>query len=95
VQVSLDHGTTGSTPPPAPAPAWTLSGRTLTGSDTLQVRVNDAAGNHGTAFSAAYVLDTSAPSVLVSSDLGVLKAGESATLTFTFSEAPYNFRLRR
>ncbi|WP_195763541.1 Ig-like domain-containing protein [Duganella guangzhouensis] len=92
VQVSLDNGntwvnasaSTGST-------NWTLSGRTLSGSDTLQVRVNDAAGNHGAAWSAAYVLDTTAPTATVSSDLAALKAGQSATLTFSFSEAPSNF----
>ncbi|MYM23000.1 DUF4347 domain-containing protein [Duganella sp. FT135W] len=92
VQVSLDHGTTWTNATASTgATSWSLSGRTLSGSDTVQVRVNDAAGNHGAAFGAAYVLDTTAPTVSVTSDLSALKAGDTATLTFTFSETPYNF----
>ena len=92
VQVSLDNGATWSNASAgAGSSSWTLGGVTLSGSNTLQVRVNDAAGNHGAAFSAGYVLDTTAPTVLASSNLGALHAGETATLTFTFSEAPSNF----
>jgi hypothetical protein len=40
----------------------TWNGVTLAGSDTLKLRVTDAAGNDGTAHSQAYVLDTSGPS---------------------------------
>jgi hypothetical protein len=40
----------------------TWNGVTLAGSDTLKLRVTDAAGNDGTAHSQAYVLDTSTPS---------------------------------
>ncbi|WP_040503626.1 hypothetical protein, partial [Herbaspirillum lusitanum] len=39
--------------------AW--NGVTLTGSDTLQLKVVDAAGNTSAVRSQAYVLDTSAP----------------------------------
>jgi hypothetical protein len=92
VQVSLDNGNTWvNASAGTGATTWSISGRTLTGSDIVQVRVNDAAGNHGAAYSASYVLDTTPPSVLVSSDLASLRAGESANLTFTFSEAPSNF----
>ncbi|SDG92484.1 MULTISPECIES: Ig-like domain-containing protein [unclassified Duganella] len=92
VQVSLDNGSTWlNASASAGSASWTLNGRTLTASDTLQVRVNDVVGNHGSAFSAAYVLDTTAPTVVVGSNLGALKAGETANLTFTFSEAPSNF----
>ncbi|MYM69365.1 DUF4347 domain-containing protein [Pseudoduganella sp. FT55W] len=94
VQVSLDHGTTwvnATAGSGASANTWSLSGRTLTASDTVQVRVNDAAGNHGTVFSTAYTFDNTAPTVTVTSDLGALRAGQTATLTFSFSEAPYNF----
>jgi hypothetical protein len=42
---------------------WSLAGQTLTGSDTLQVRVSDAAGNGGIIATQAYVLDTTAPTV--------------------------------
>jgi hypothetical protein len=94
VQVSLDHGTTwvnATAGSGASANTWSLSGRTLTTSDTVLVRVNDAAGNHGAAFSAAYTFDNSAPTATVTSDFAALRAGETANLTFTFSEAPYNF----
>ncbi|MYN38119.1 DUF4347 domain-containing protein [Duganella sp. FT109W] len=92
VQVSLDNGATWSNAGSSVGSAsWSLGGVTLSGSNTLQVRVNDAAGNHGAAAGAAYVLDTAAPTVLATSDLGALRAGQSATLTFTFSEAPSNF----
>ncbi|WP_162254559.1 Ig-like domain-containing protein, partial [Massilia sp. Root1485] len=36
----------------------------------------------------AYVLDTAAPTVTITSDAAALKAGETATVTFTFSEDP-------
>jgi hypothetical protein len=92
VQISLDNGTTWvNASSSTNSSNWSVGGRTLSASDTLQVRVNDAAGNHGPAFSVAYTLDTSAPTVLLTSDLGALKAGETANLTFTFSEAPANF----
>nr|MDN4046860.1 Ig-like domain-containing protein [Massilia sp. YIM B02787] len=38
--------------------------------------------------SQAYVLDTAAPTVTITSDAAALKAGETATVTFTFSEDP-------
>jgi hypothetical protein len=92
VQVSLDNGATWSNASASAGSGnWSLAGVTLAGSNTLQVRVNDAAGNHGAAFSAGYVLDTTAPTVLATSNLGALNAGQTATLTFTFSEAPANF----
>ncbi|WP_229257303.1 Ig-like domain-containing protein, partial [Duganella callida] len=92
VQVSLDNGVTWANASAATgASSWSLSGVTLAGSNTLQVRVNDAAGNHGNVFSTGYVLDTTAPGVQVSSDLAALNAGQVAHLTFVFSEAPSNF----
>jgi hypothetical protein len=92
VQVSLDNGLTWvNASAGTGATSWSQAGRTLAHSDTLQVRVNDAAGNHGAVASFNYVLDTSAPSVAVFSDLGALRAGETAMLTFAFSEAPANF----
>ncbi|WP_166455021.1 Ig-like domain-containing protein [Duganella alba] len=92
VQVSMDNGVTWSNASASAGSGnWSLAGVTLAGSNTLQVRVNDAAGNHGAAYSAGYVLDTTAPTVLATSDLGALNAGQTATLTFSFSEAPANF----
>ena len=49
----------------------------------------DAAGNRGAAGTTPSItIDTVAPTVTVSSDKPVLKAGETATITFTFSEDP-------
>lgn len=92
VQVSLDNGSTWvNASASAGSTSWALAGATLAGNNTLQVRVGDAAGNHGPAFSALYVLDTTAPSVAVASNVAAVNAGQTATLTFTFSEAPSNF----
>lgn len=91
VEISLDNGNSWQSASSS-ANSWSLAGQTLTGSGTLQVRVSDAAGNHGAAFSAAYVLDQTAPTVSITSSASSLKAGESATITFTFSEPPVNFR---
>ncbi|WP_194271047.1 Ig-like domain-containing protein, partial [Comamonas testosteroni] len=94
VQVSLDNGFTWATASASPgSPNWSLAGQTLIASDTLKVRVVDAAGNVGTAASFSYVLDTSVPTVVITSSVAALKAGESATFTFTFSEVPSEFTL--
>ena len=94
VQVSLDNGFTWATASASPgSPNWSLAGQTLIASDTLKVRVVDAAGNVGTAVSFSYVLDTSVPTVVITSSVAALKAGESATFTFTFSEVPSEFTL--
>ena len=92
VEVSLDNGAHWvNANAVAGTSAWSLAGQTLTGSDTLQVRVSDAVGNHGNAYSVAYVLDTTAPTLAITSDVATLLNGQSATLTFTFSEAPQGF----
>jgi Ca2+-binding RTX toxin-like protein len=86
VQISLDNGASWTS---AAASGQNFSTPvTLAGSNTLQVRVVDAAGNAGTPLTQAYVLDTSAPTITISSDAAALKAGETATVTFTFSEDP-------
>ncbi|KQQ32736.1 hypothetical protein ASF61_14455 [Duganella sp. Leaf126] len=87
VEVSLDNGNAWTTATSAGA-AWSLAGQTLAGSNVVQVRVSDAAGNHGAAFARSYVLDTSAPTATLSSNVAALKAGETATITLSFSEAP-------
>jgi hypothetical protein len=52
-------------------------------------RYTDAAGNAGAGSNVlALAYDTQAPTLAISSDQGSLKAGESATITFTFSEDP-------
>jgi hypothetical protein len=86
VEVSLDDGATW-TSAQVNGTTWSLAA-TLGGSNTLQVRVGDAVGNAGPVASQAYVLDTAAPTVAITSDAAALKAGETATVTFTFSEDP-------
>jgi len=62
VQVSLDNGATWTTAATTVGQnTWSLSGQTLSGSNTLKVRVWDTAGNSGTTFSQAYTLDTTVP----------------------------------
>jgi hypothetical protein len=91
VQVSLNNGVSWLSAVATSTTNWALTPQALSGSGTLQVRVSDAAGNTGPVFSAAYVLDLVAPTMVVTSSATTLKAGESATLTFTFSEAPSGF----
>jgi hypothetical protein len=52
------------------------------------VRVSDGNGNHGAVSSFNYLLDNTPPTVAITSDTSTLKIGQSATITFTFSEAP-------
>ncbi|WP_247878879.1 Ig-like domain-containing protein, partial [Niveispirillum sp. SYP-B3756] len=62
VYVSLDNGSNWTAATTTVGQnSWSLSGQTLTGSSTLKVKVTDTAGNDGTVYSQAYVLDTTAP----------------------------------
>lgn len=74
VQVSLNNGASWTTASSAGS-TWSLPLQTLTGSDTLRVRVDDAAGNQGVAASYAYVLDTTPPpgvsGISLANDTGV------------------------
>ncbi|HZX33268.1 MAG TPA: Ig-like domain-containing protein [Rhodocyclaceae bacterium] len=99
VYVSLDNGAhwTAATAT-AGQSTWSLSGQTLTGSDTLKVKVSDTAGNDGAIRSQAYVLDTTGPAitfggVALSSDTGsngsdFITATATQTITATLSSAP-------
>jgi autotransporter-associated beta strand protein len=89
VQVSLDNGSTWATATATTGQnTWSLAGQTLTGSDTLKVRVADAAGNGGTAASQAYVLDTTAPATTVATLAFSADTGTSSTdfITSTASQ---------
>ncbi len=88
VQVSLDNGGTWHAATAAVGGNTWSYNATLAASGTLQVRVMDAVDNTGPVFSQAYTLDTSAPSLTISSDKSALKSGETATITFTFSDDP-------
>jgi hypothetical protein len=99
VSVSIDNGKTwAAATASAGGNTWSLAGQTLVASDTLQVKVTDAAGNDGAVFSAAYVLDTTAPAITfgnlaLSNDTGrshsdfVTRIG-SQTISATLSAAP-------
>ena len=72
------------------AGAWSITSSTLSaGSHTLTAKATDAAGNVSAASSsAAVVIDTTAPTLAITSNVASLKIGETATITFTFSENP-------
>ncbi|MQP68664.1 hypothetical protein GE253_25505, partial [Niveispirillum sp. SYP-B3756] len=93
VYVSLDGGTTWTAATASVGQsAWSLAGQTLTGSNTLKVKVADIAGNDGTVYSQAYVLDTTAPTVtgVTSSTAdGAYKTGATISIQVSFSEAVY------
>ena len=88
VEVSIDNGNTwASASSSVGANTWALAGVTLTGSDTLKVRVTDAAGNTGTVASQAYVLDQathgapSTPDLDAASDSGSSNSDNITKLT--------------
>jgi hypothetical protein len=87
VEVSLDNGTSWQVASHvAGTGAWSL-GVTLAGSGTLQVRVTDAAGNAGPAWSHAYAIDMDAPvaGMPFSPDL-VDPTGASYAFAITFAD---------
>jgi hypothetical protein len=69
---------------------WSITSSTLgAGAHTLTAKASDAAGNVSSASSGLSItVDTTAPTIAISSDVSSLKAGETATVTFTFSEDP-------
>ncbi|HWJ95256.1 MAG TPA: Ig-like domain-containing protein, partial [Telluria sp.] len=59
------------------------------GAHAIKAVATDAAGNSGAASGVlAVMVDTAKPTLAISSDKSALKAGETATITFTFSEDP-------
>lgn len=70
--------------------AWSITTSTLAqGVHSLTAKATDKAGNIGVASTALSItIDTTAPTVAITSDLALLKAGQTATITFTFSEDP-------
>ncbi len=98
VYVSLDNGANWvQASASVGSNGWTLSGQTLSGSGTLKVRISDAAGNSGGAYTRAYVLDTTAPTITFSDvglsvDSGVpgdlITNTPAQTISATLSAAP-------
>ena len=87
VQVSIDNGATWHAASATPGSAAWSYATTLVASDTLKVRVIDTAGNAGTPYSHAYVLDQlapaapGAPALAPASDTGTV--GDASTLATT------------
>jgi len=69
---------------------WSVTSATLIeGSHTLTTKATDAAGNVSAASAGlAVVIDGTAPTLAITSNVSTLKAGQTATITFTFSENP-------
>ena len=90
VQVSLDNGATWTTATATVGQStWSLSSQTLTGSNTLKVKVTDTAGNDGTLYSQAYVLDTTAPTAPAAPDLDAgSDSGSSGSDDLTHDTTP-------
>ena len=94
VYVSLDNGVNWSAATASVGSnTWSLAGQTLTGSNTLKVKVTDTAGNDGSIYSQAYVLDTTAPtitSITRQTPTGSPTAADSLVYQVTFSDAVSN-----
>ncbi|WP_336951649.1 Ig-like domain-containing protein [Sphingobium aromaticivastans] len=82
----LGTGTAGS------SGAFSIDVSLSEGAHSITATATDAAGNAGTASSAlAITVDTTAPTVAISATPAALVAGQTATVTFSFSEAPAGF----
>jgi hypothetical protein len=89
VQVSLNGGASWTDAASAVGQStWSLPVTLAAGSHDIQVRVIDAIDNFSAALTQAYTLDAVKPTVAITSDVAQLKAGDTATITFTFSEDP-------
>jgi hypothetical protein len=89
VQVSLDGGGSWTdTISALGSKAWSIAASLTAGSHDIRVRVIDAIDNTGPVHTQAYTLDSVNPTVAITSSAASLKAGETATITFTFSEDP-------
>ncbi|HWJ94524.1 MAG TPA: Ig-like domain-containing protein, partial [Telluria sp.] len=69
---------------------WSIVTSTLAGgAHAITAKATDAAGNTGPASGAlAITVDATAPTLSITSDKAALKSGQTATITFTFSEDP-------
>ena len=58
------------------------------GTISISTTATDAAGNVSPAATGSFTLDTVAPTLAITSSSSLVKAGQTATITFTFSEDP-------
>ena len=79
VKISLDNGTTWVAATNSTGQTAFSLGVTLSGSNTLLVRVEDATGNVGAQLSQTYVLDTVAPTITISGLALSADTGTSST----------------
>nr|WP_321270769.1 Ig-like domain-containing protein [uncultured Tolumonas sp.] len=71
---------------------WTSSFTAAEGSNTVYVRQTDSAGNVSAPSAAfTFVRDTVVPTIALTSNVASLHAGQTATVTFTLSEAASDF----
>jgi VCBS repeat-containing protein len=76
----------------ATVPVFATNG-SADGLHTVSIEEVDAAGNVSAAASLSFTLDTAKPTVSVTADHNALLAGQTALMTFTFSEAVSGFAL--
>ncbi|WP_137170039.1 DUF4347 domain-containing protein [Marinomonas sp. FW-1] len=90
VYVSLDNGANWAVATASVVSnTWSLAGQTLAGSNTLKVKVSDTAGNDGTVYSQAYILDTQSPDAPSAADLSAgSDTGSSNTDNITSDTTP-------
>jgi hypothetical protein len=90
VYVSLDNGSTwAAATTSVGSNTWSLAGQTLSASNTLKIKVTDAAGNDGAVSSQAYTLDTTAPSAPSTPDMtSASDTGSSNTDNITSNTTP-------
>jgi hypothetical protein len=60
------------------------------GAETLSATQTDALGNQSAAGTRTITVDTAAPTLAITSNTSTLKAGQTAAITFTFTEDPGN-----
>ncbi|MEM8513009.1 hypothetical protein RCH14_002335 [Massilia sp. MP_M2] len=88
VKVSVDGGLLWSLASLDSATSWSVQAELADGANTILARVESDFGVAGQSMSQAYMLDRVAPGVTISSNVDMLRSGQSATVTFTFSEDP-------
>jgi len=90
--VTLYSGTTVIGSAVAVGGVWSITSSTLAeGGHSVHAKASDAAGNVSAASASLDVtIDTRAPTLNITSSTSSLKAGQTATITFTFTEDPGN-----
>jgi len=88
VKMSVDGGLLWSLASLDSATSWSVQAELVDGANTILARVESDFGVAGQSMSQAYMLDRVAPGVTISSNVDMLRSGQSATVTFTFSQDP-------